>query len=113
MKIMWQILLAPVAALMFSSLHAECAIPEPVSVPDGKTATEEEMLAGKAKVDQYMDNMYAYLDCLEAEEAALGEELTDEQRAMSVQLYNAGVDALEQMAAQFNAEVRAYKANTN
>jgi len=26
-------------------------------------------------------------------------------------MYNAGVDAMESLAAQFNAEVRAYKAN--
>ena len=45
MKMMWQILLTPIAALMLSSVHAECAIPEVVAVPDGETAAEEEMIA--------------------------------------------------------------------
>ena len=110
---MWQTLLAPVAALILSSVHAECAIPEVVTVPDGRTATEEEMLAGQKQVKQYMANMQAYLDCIDAEASAIGEEQTDEQRATHLQMYNAGVDALESLAAQFNAEVKAYKANHN
>jgi len=56
MKMMWQILLTPVAALMFSSVHAECAIPEVVTVPEGGSATEEEMVAGQKQVKQYMAN---------------------------------------------------------
>jgi len=58
-----------------------------------------------------MANMQAYLDCIDAESAAVGEEQTDEQRSTHVQMYNAGVDAMESLAAQFNAEVKAYKAN--
>jgi hypothetical protein len=109
MKMIWQILLTPLAALMLSSVHAECAIPEVVTVPDGETAAEDEMIAGQKRVKQYMANMQAYLDCIDAESAAIGEEQTDEQRAM----YNAGVDAMESLAAQFNAEVKAYKASNN
>ena len=113
MKMIWQILLTPVAALMFSSVHAECAIPEVVGVPDGESATEEEMLAGQKQVKQYMANMQAYLDCIDAESTAIGEEQTDEQRATHVQMYNAGVEAMESLAAQFNTQVSAYKANHN
>ncbi len=111
MKMMWQILLTPVAALMFSSVHAECAIPEVVTVPEGGSATEEEMVAGQKQVKQYMANMQAYLDCIDGDSAAADEKQTDEQRSTHVQMYNAGVDAMESLAAQFNAEVRAYKAN--
>ena len=113
MKMIWQILLTPVAALMLSSVHAECAIPEVVSVPDGATAHEDEMIAGQKQVKQYMANMQAYLDCIDAESTAIGEEQTDEQRGAHVQMYNAGVDAMESLAAQFNAEVKAYKASNN
>ncbi len=108
MKMIWQILLTPLAALMLSSVHAECAIPRVITVPDGATATEEEMVAGKATVNQYMANGYAYLDCIEAEEAALGDEMTDEQHKLSTQLFDNGVDALETMAARFNAEIKAF-----
>ncbi len=113
MKMICQILLKPFAALMLSSVHAECAIPEVVAVPDGETAAEEEMIAGQKQVKQYMANMQAYLDCIDAESAAIGEEQTDEQRAAHVQMYNAGVDAMESVAAQFNAQVKAYKAGNN
>lgn len=113
MKIIWQILITLLAALTLSSVHAECAIPEVVAVPNGETADEDEMIAGQKQVKQYMANMQAYLDCIDAESAAIGEEQTDEQRAAHVQMYNAGVDAMESLAAQFNAQVRAYKANNN
>ena len=113
MKTIWQILLTPLAALMLSSVHAECPIPEVVAVPDGETAGEEEMIAGQKRVKQYMANMQTYLDCIDAENVAIGEEQTDEQREEHVQMYNAGVDAMESLAAQFNAEVRSYKASGN
>ena len=113
MKMIWQILLTPVAALMLSSVHAECAIPEVVSVPDGEIAGEEEMVAGQKRVKQYMANMQAYLDCIDAESTANGEKQTDEQRVAHEQMYNAGVDAMESLAAQFNDQVKAYKASNN
>ena len=113
MKIIWQILITLLAALTLSSVHAECAIQEVVTVPNGETADEDEMIAGQKQVKQYMANMQAYLDCIDAESAAIGEEQTDEQRAAHVQMYNAGVDAMESLAAQFNAQVRAYKASNN
>lgn len=109
MKMMWQTLLAPVAALMLSSVYAECIIPETVPVPDGGTATEEEMLAGQKQVKQYIANLGAYRSCIEAEEAAIGEEQTDKQRTTYNQMYDASVDAEESIAAQFNAEVQAWK----
>ena len=109
MKMMLQTLLALVAALMFSSAYAECIIPETVSVPDGATATEEEMLAGQKRVKQYIANVDAYLNCIDAEAAIIGEEQTDEQRATHLQMYNAGVDAEESIAAQFNTEIQAWK----
>ena len=112
MKMMSQTLLALVVALMFSSAYAECIIPETVSVPDGATATEEEMLAGQKRVKQYIANVDAYLDCIDAEATAVGDEQTDEQRATYNQMYDASVDAEESIAAQFNAEVQAYKKNS-
>jgi hypothetical protein len=57
--------------------------------------------------------MQAYLDCIDAESTANGEKQTDEQRVAHVQMYNAGVDAMESLAAQFNAQVKAYKASNN
>ncbi|SVC92718.1 uncharacterized protein METZ01_LOCUS345572, partial [marine metagenome] len=93
MKMMLQTLLALVAALMFSSAYADtkpiswCIIPETIPVPDGATVTEEEMLAGQERVKQYIANLDAYRNCIEAEEAAIGEEQTDEERATYNQMY--------------------------
>ena len=80
-------------------------------MPDGETAMQDEMLSGQKTVKQYMSNMEAYLECLEQEEATLGKDQTDEQRGASISRYNDAVEAMENVAAQFNAEVKAYKAN--
>ncbi|RMF97873.1 MAG: hypothetical protein D6727_04500 [Gammaproteobacteria bacterium] len=86
-----------------------CPYPEDVDIPDGSAATEQEMLAAQKQVKAYIADMEAYLKCLDEEEAALGEEVTPEQRALHVSRHNAAVDAMEQVAAQFNEQIRAYK----
>jgi len=113
MKTVLQILLVPLVLLAGSLLYAECPYPADVSVPEGDTATEDEMVAGQKIVKQYMAGMESYLDCIDEEEAELGEDETDEQQAMHVQRYNAAVDAMENVAARFNSQVKAYKANEN
>ena len=113
MKTVLQILLAPLALLAGSLLYAECPYPAEVDVPEGDTATEEEMVAGQKIVKQYMADMESYLDCIDEEDAELGKDKTDEQQKMHVQRYNAAVDAMENVAAQFNSQVKAYKANEN
>ncbi len=78
MKMMLQTLLALVAALMFSSAYADtkpiswCIIPETIPVPDGATVTEEEMLEVKKRVKQYISNVYAYLNFIDAEAETIG-----------------------------------------
>jgi hypothetical protein len=69
------------------------------------------MTAAQQRMQAYMGKMQQYLDCLEQEEAALPEEQrTTETRAHTVKRYNAAVEAMESLAAQFNEQVRAYKA---
>ena len=79
MKTVLQILLVPLVLLAGSLLYAECPYPADVSVPEGDTATEDEMVAGQKIVKQYMAGMESYLDCIDEEEAELGEDETDEQ----------------------------------
>jgi DNA repair ATPase RecN len=99
------------AALLAGPAFGACTYPPAEQVPDGKTASQAEMTAAQQRMQAYMGKMQQYLDCLEQEEAALPEEQrTTETRALTVKRYNAAVEAMESLAAQFNEQVRAYKA---
>src|SRR5687767_6132924 len=57
------------AALMsVAAANAECVYPKsPASMPDGRTATEAEMLDGMKAVKAYNGEVSAYLNCLDME----------------------------------------------
>jgi hypothetical protein len=97
---------------------ADCDYPRPPSsVPDGATATEEEMVAGMKSVKAYNEAVTAYLSCLEQEmneqvEAA-GPDAPPAQieqiKAIHTKRHNAAVEELEAHAARFNEQVRIFK----
>ena len=87
-----------------------CDYPREVSVPDGGTATKDDMLNGQKDVKTYMAAMEGYLACLDEESAGADEDQTDEQKTLHTKRHNAAVEAMEGLAARFNEEVRAYKA---
>jgi hypothetical protein len=98
-----------IACCAFGASAQTCEYPAGVNVPDGKTASKEEMVAGQQQVKSYMAAMQEYLDCLDAETSASGEEPTDEERKIMVSRHNAAVDEMETLAASFNEQVRRYK----
>jgi hypothetical protein len=110
--------LAAVAALAVSPVYAACTAPTPPqSIPDGTTATLQQMLAGKKAVSDFNTATNAYLDCLKNEhEAALaadGPKVSDDEKAKldktETDKHNAAVDQLHNVADRFNEQVRAYK----
>jgi DNA repair ATPase RecN len=99
------------AILLAGPAFAACEYPQAARVPDGKSSSAAEMNEAQQRVQDYMAKMQQYLDCLEQEEAALpAEQRTAETRAITVKRYNAAVEAMESLAAQFNEQVRAFKA---
>jgi hypothetical protein len=107
------LLIAAITTFFVSPLHAVCPYPEEVTVPDGATASSDEMVNGQALVKQFMAEMEDYLDCLDREEATIPEKQTPEAKVLHVQRHNAAVDAMEKVAAKFNEEIRAYKTANN
>lgn len=107
-----------IVALIFSSpLALACDYPQRVKIPNGVTATKDEMVAGQRAVKDYMASMDQYLACIDKEEKdmlATMSDITDEERevraAALVKKHNAAVEEMELVAARFNEEVRAYKA---
>lgn len=99
--------------------HAACTYPtSPDKIPNGGTASMEDMLTAKKQVEQYNKDMEAYLSCikLEYDTQVTGSDgtLTAEQKAelekRQVQKHNAAIDELESVASRFNEQVKAYKA---
>ncbi|MEZ5498728.1 MAG: hypothetical protein R3E77_04760 [Steroidobacteraceae bacterium] len=115
-----RLLLATTVTLSLSlgAAHAACTYPAaPESIPDGSTATMEDMLAAQKQVKQFDADITAYQNCLTLEQQATlaekGEELTPEQKQelenMLIKKQNAAVDDAQAVAARFNEQVRVFK----
>jgi len=98
------------------SAAVACDYPERVAVPDGATATKEDMIGGQSAVKSYMTAMEEYLSCIEAEEAAavlalgeVDEETTRRRNEIFNQKYNGAVEEMNRVAEEFNIQVRTYK----
>jgi hypothetical protein len=107
-----------VAALFLAHSALACDYPARVKdIPDGNTATRDEMLAGKKVVQSYLLNMDSYLSCIEAEEAQatilMGEVDDDTKRQRKATFdkkYNAAVEEMNLVAEEFNIQLRAFNA---
>lgn len=105
-----------VAILLTAQSALACDYPQRTDVPDGVSASKDEMIAGQKGIKSYIASMEEYLACIEAEEAQailrLGDvdENVKRQRAdMFNKKYNAAVEEMNLVAEEFNVQVRAYK----
>jgi len=117
MKVLLPVLL--IAAALASPAHAACTAPtNEVKIPNGSTATMDEMLAAKKAIQENNAVVETYTQCLKAEQeakiAAGGPDMKDEAKVKIsteyANLQNIEVEKLQKLADQFNVEVRAYKA---
>ena len=112
-------------AALAGPVYADCTYPPPpAKLPDGNTATMQEMLEAKNAVTQYNKDINAYVACIKLEHQAditkVGDKPTAEQKAdmermerVEVQKNNAAVDQLQSVAERFNEQVRIYKAKND
>jgi len=113
--------IAVTAALSAGTAYAECPYPPaPSNLPDGRTATLEEMVAGQKLVKEYDAAIKSYVDCidkeLDASIAKAGDQLKPQQKAdmqkVEAQKHNAAIDQLQSVADRFNEQVKAFKAKS-
>ena len=111
-----------VAGTLFaaSAVAEDCTAPDTPSLPDGGSSTMEQMLEGQQAVKAFQAANLEYMTCLEtrftaAEQAA--KEGSDDEKAAAqeeyneaMNAYNAAVTKEEEVAGQFNTEIREYKA---
>ncbi|NOX68737.1 MAG: hypothetical protein GXP15_06095 [Gammaproteobacteria bacterium] len=108
--------LSIVSLLTIAPLSFGCDYPARIELPNGLSATKDEMLAGQRSVKKFVADMEVYLECIVAEEKAARSEL-DSIEAEDEQLredllnkkYNAAVDQMERIAAEFNGAVQTYR----
>jgi len=114
-------LLAIALATATAAAYADCPYPQaPTKIPDGATATLEEMVAGQKAVGAYQKAINDYTACIDKELddaiAKGGDKLKPAQKAdmqrVEAQKHNAAVDQLQAIADRFNEQVKVYKART-
>ena len=102
-----------------AAAQADCTYPRaPERMPDGSTASLDDMKAAKGQVEKYNKDMEAYLACIKLEHddtvAKQGSALSEDQKKQMALMYaqknDAAVDELQSVAARFNDQVKAYKA---
>jgi hypothetical protein len=92
--------------------HADCVFPKaPATIPDGKTASEQDMVTAMTAFKAYNDEVKAFGNCLDEEtkSKAAGSAQLMQLKTMQSKKLNAAITELETKAKLFNEQVRAYK----
>lgn len=87
-----------------------CDYPRSPALPNGETATQDEMFAAQQAVRSYVAAAEAYLACLEAAEANPENPITPKQAEINVKRYNAMVEEMHRVSDEYNVAVRIFKA---
>ena len=105
--------------LAVAQANAECSYPKaPGGLPDGATASQDEMVVGMKAIKEYNARVTEYLNCVDTEMntqvEALGTDApadkVEQIKAIQTKRHNAAVEELEATAARFNEQVKVYKA---
>ena len=114
--------MALTAALTAAPVYADCPYPAaPDKLPDGYSATLEDMVAGQKAVKAYDKAINDYVACIDHElDDAIkkgGDQLKLQQKTdmqhVEAQKHNAAIDQLQSVADRFNEQVKVFKARTD
>jgi hypothetical protein len=120
MKLPIRITLAAVLLASGFAAHAACVYPQaPQNIPNGATATKDQMLAAQATIKEYSKAVQdVYLPCLDTELAAQIAALdpADPEHAqkelalqsMQAKKHNAALDELTAIAGRWSEEIKAF-----
>jgi hypothetical protein len=88
--------------------HADCVLPPaPSKIPDGSTASQQEMVTAMQTLKEYNGDVDTYMKCLEFEAKQNRLSHADEER-----MHNSAVETLTKVASKFNEQVRTFKAKS-
>jgi uncharacterized protein YydD (DUF2326 family) len=119
MKVLYAIAAAAVTA---GPVYADCSYPAPPEkLPDGNSATLDEMVSAQKALKEYNKAIESYVSCIKLEHdsaaSKVGDKPSPEQKKalddmerVEVQKHNAAIDQLQSVANRFNEQVRLFKA---
>jgi hypothetical protein len=93
-----------------------CDYPARPSIPNGSSASRDELMLAKEDINAYLAGVDAYLICIEAEFNSAKDSLADEPEELSrrddmlEKKFDAANDEKELVGEEFNLQVRAYNA---
>ena len=93
-----------------TAAFAACENPSIATVPDGSSATMEQLLEAQAGVKAYMAAMEVYLACINEELETAGDDAPAEFKSLMVTRHNTAIAEMETVADAFNQQVKAYRA---
>lgn len=111
-------IVAASALFAFPALGLACEYPERPDLPDGSTASKDEMIAAQKAVKAFLADVDEYLTCIEKEEkdaiAAMDnpdEETIKRRDDLLSKRFDAANEEKFLFGEQWNQQVRAYNAN--
>jgi hypothetical protein len=84
--------------------QSDCDRPANVTIPDGASASLDQMLEAQSGVRDYMSTMEEYLECMNEMIDSANEETPPETVNAWINEYNEGVGEMETVATRFNEE---------
>jgi hypothetical protein len=93
-----------------------CDYPARPSIPNGSSASRDELMLAKEDINAYLAGVDAYLICIEAEFNSAKDSLADEPEELSRRddmlgkKFDAANEEKELVGEEFNLQVRAYNA---
>lgn len=113
-KIRFSLVCAAFLGFSSAAMADDCVRPTAPSVPNGATASKEEMISAKHAITKYVAESDSYIACVDALDAKIPANLKPEdaktQHVALITRHNAAVDEQQAVANQFNNAVKAYKA---
>lgn len=101
--------LAQDADSVSGELTEKCTYPKAPSIPNGKSSTEEELLATQKIMKAYLARGNDFLGCLDHVQEGWSEDEKKEKDSFIVMFHNRMVDDMNEVADLFNTSVRAFK----
>lgn len=103
--------IAITASLFAHASFAACEMPSLVaSIPDGTTATEEDLFQAQTQIQAYIAAMDEYIACHNEEMKASGERASEQYLYQMTERIAAARAEVDAVASDFNDQVQAYRA---
>ena len=95
--------------------EAACEMPGAPIIPDGNVASEDELIAAQSAMKMFQTSLISYRECIHGLEKLIDPEsetaVSEGEKLLAN--FNASVDAEENIAAEFNSAVKAFKNRQN